>query len=508
MAALASRSASKLELALELLRRRGRLAAAVFALCATLTTSFALSLPDVYRATAIVLVERPDARQAGAPGAAELETRLQSLSQRILSRAQVEKMIETLKLYQDMPKASLETKVERMRRETRIEAKAADQGGMRATTAFNLTYWGSHPSVVGLVTNWLARTLIEEDAQASHSKTSGVIVALKAQLDDTKGALDEQESRVATFKRSFSGELPQQVEVNLAALGRLNAQLQLTLEAQNRVLERREALQRQLAESPETEPRSGLETGAQQLARLRQKLAELRQSYSDKYPDVVRLNQEIDALERAPQAPADDKPNLLEARLGQLDAQLRELKAEEQRVRGQLAQYQQRVETAPTREQELLELSRDHSTTRALYESLLKRYEEAQWTADSTQSAPQEVFRMLDPPLIPERPAGPNRLLLILGGLLLAVAVAAGAAALREQMDTSFHSAEEVLGFTRVPVLVSIPRIQTQADQRRRWRRWLAVVPLVLCMAGVLEVSRVLARAGAPLAWLLVRGRG
>jgi len=504
--ALASRSASKLELGLELLRRRGRLAAAVFALCATLTTSFALSLPDVYQATAIVLVERPDARQGGAPGPAELETRLQSLSQRILSRARVQKVIETLKLYQDMPKASLETKVERMRRETRIESKAADQGGMRATTAFNLSYWGSHPSVVGLVTNWLARTLIEEDAQASHSKTSGVIVALKAQLEDTKAALDEQESRVATFKRSFSGELPQQVEVNLAALGRLNAQLQLTLDAQNRVLERREALQRQLAGPPETEPRPGLETGAQKLARLRQKLAELRQSYSDKYPDVVRLKQEIDALEQAPQAPADDKPNLLEARLGQLAAELRDLKAEEQRVRGQLAQYQQRVETAPTREQELLGLSRDHSTTRALYESLLKRYEEAQLTAD--QSAPQEVFRMLDTALIPERPAGPNRLLLVLGGLLLAVAVAAGAAALREQMDSSFHSAEEVLGFTRVPVLVSIPRIQTEADQRRRWRSWLAVVPLVLCMAGVLEASRVLARVGAPLAWLLVRGRG
>ena len=101
------------------------------------------------------------------------------------------------------------------------------------------------------------------------------------------------------------------------------------------------------------------------------------------------------------------------ARLAQslrdIESELRLLKEEEVRLRQAIGAYEQRVENMPRREEEFQTLSRDHATAKERYDTLLKRYEEAQLAESLERGRQTEQFRILDPatpPGIPPRPPG------------------------------------------------------------------------------------------------------
>jgi len=321
---------------------------------------------------------------------------------------------------------------------------------------------------------------------------------------------------VSQFKRRYLGELPQQMEANLATLERLHAQLRLNADSQTRAAERRQALASQLAEAqtlpllaPGTPgvPGGFTETPEARLARLKQELTALRAQFSEKYPDVVRTKAEIAELERqlaeakSDDAKAEEKPATppagpmtpyglrLKEALSEVEGESKILKGEEKHLREAIATYQARVENVPRREQEFKELSRDYESTRALYESLLKRFEEAQLAESMEQRQKGEQFRVLDPAVPGGEPAAPKRFRLILMALMLSAGLAAGAAVLAEQLDTSFHSVDDLRAFSTVPVLVSIPRIITETDVRRR--RWHTRLAASAAMVGLVLIGGV-----------------
>src|SRR5262249_59697315 len=110
--------------------------------------------------------------------------------------------------------------------------------------------------------------------------------------------------------------------------------------------------------------------------------------------------------------------------------------------------------------------------TKERHASVVKRFEEAQGAESMEQRQKGEQFRILDPALPSTVTTAPNRVRLLLMAVALSTGLAAGAAMLAEMLDTSFHSADEVRAFTTVPVLVSIPRMVTDMDRRRRRRRF------------------------------------
>ena len=195
------------------------------------------------------------------------------------------------------------------------------------------------------------------------------------------------------------------------------------------------------------------------------------------------------------------------AALGEPDVELKSLKAEEQRLRRDLATYQRRVENAPQREQELLELSRGFETAKELYSSLLKRYEDAQLAESMEQSRQGEQFRILDSAIPAKQPMAPDRIRLIVLGVLLSLGAAAAAAVLAERLDTSFHTYDDLRSFTKVPVLARIPRMVSDADTARQARqRWLATASVALGLALVVAASYHLARGNDRLVQILSRG--
>jgi polysaccharide chain length determinant protein (PEP-CTERM system associated) len=496
--------------------RRKWLAVLVFALPFTAAVTVIFSLPTFYRSTALVLVDRQQVPEAFVPATvtSELETRLHTISQEILSRSKLENLITQFGLYPGLRKQGQnEELVERMRKDIKLELKTTNAnnsyGHRTATTAFALSYRGPDPQTVARVTNTLASFYIEENLKVRERQATGTAEFLKVQLTETRKRLDEHETRVSDFRRRNLGELPQQMQANLTGMENLNTQLRLNSDNQTRAIERRDSLTGLLAEAasspqvyggtpgapPAAEPR------AARLARLRLELAAARARYTEEHPSVIRLKAEIAATEQgATETKGGEKtdvaglsasPYVLRLRemLNSAESDLKVLKAEEQRLRAAIATYQARLENTPKREQEFLEVSRDYETTKELYASLAKRFEAAQLAESMEQRQKGEQFRILDPAVPSGVPAAPNRLRLLVVSLVLSLGLAGGVLMLAEMLDTSFHSADELRAFTIVPVLVTVPRIVTDADRQRQRQRFRlaaagAALGLVLVAGG------------------------
>lgn len=341
---------------------------------------------------------------------------------------------------------------------------------------------------------------------------------LKAQLADVKKELVAQERRTSDFTLSHIGELPEQVEVNLVSLERLNTQLRLNSEQQIRSAERRERLEQQLdaVESAVPRPEPAPSPRSAELTKLRQQLNELLRKYTDEYPEVIRVRQEIRTRETeagadtsavsAPVAVPDPKPRLREA-VAEAAAELRTLKAEELTLREAIASYEQRVENVPKRQEEFQSLSRDYQTIKDRYDTLLKRSEEAQLAESLEQGHEVERFRILDPAIPPREPSAPSRIRLLIVGFLFSLALVAAVVLAAEYLDTSFHDVDDLRASVAVPSVFSVPLIAVPADGRKRARVFALAVASMAALILIVAGTRYVATGNEQLVRLVARGR-
>jgi polysaccharide chain length determinant protein (PEP-CTERM system associated) len=504
--------------------RRKWLAIVVFLIPLTGLVSLVMALPNVYRSAASVLVERQQLPEdlVRTTVNSEVEIRLRTLSAEILSRSRLEQLIHRFGLYPELTGGgSTEEAVGRMRRDISVQLTSADQNarGGGATVAFALRYVGRDPETVALVTNALASYYVEENLKVRERLAAGTTEFLRAQLDQAKKRLDEQERRLSELNRQHTGELPPQMQGNLARLESLDTQLRANRNEQVRAQERRDILSGQLAQA---EASGGVETDAMRLARFRRELTALRVKYTDKWPDIIRLKDEIATLEqklanpepqpKAPEAAAlglTPEVQRLRDGLRAVNTEIALMKEEEQRLRRALEVYQKRVDNAPRHEPEYQELTRDYETNKNQYRALLQRYETALIGEDMEQRQKGERFRILDAAAPSGTPFAPNRPRLLLVTTVLCVGLAGAALVLAEVLDTSFHSAADLRTGTAVPVLVRIPSIVTETDtRRRRWRFRFAVVGTALALVLIGGGSYVLGVGNDQLVQILSRERG
>ena len=521
---------------LDIIRRRRLLALATFAAVLAAAVSFAIYLPDLYRGQALVLIERPIDENIvrsseSAPG--ELESRLHIIKQEILSRDRALALINRFHLYpKEMRTRSVDDALNQMRSDVEVNPSGPEQvSGKVKTVSFTLNYTGDSAKTVADVTNAIASFYVEQNDSMRSQSALGTLQFLRQQLAEAKGALDRQDAMITQFTTKYTGQLPQQIGVNLATLERMNTQLRLNGEQQIRLIEQREKLMEGLqdptnvarAENPDASPE--MIERLKQIEKLKGDLAQLQTKFTSKHPDVVRLQEQVTDLElqqkqdemalqkkreaaqaavAASTAAADDAKAPRRKTIESIDGEIAKLRQEEQAIRTTIASFEQRLEGAPEREQEFSLVTRDRQAAKDLYDSLLKRYDEAQLSASVETDRQGERFRVLEPALPPEGPTGPNRMRLILMGILLALAAAVGMILTAEQFDASFHGIDELREFTSVPVLVSIPPIGPVPLKRRLFTA-LATVSAIAMIALIATASAYLAHGNDQLARLIGR---
>ena len=462
-------------------------------------------LPPVYRSGTLILVEQPTMPKAYVtPNVSDdLQERLQSITQQILSRTRLLQIIDQVKIYGDEHKQlTPDEKVERMRKD--IEIELVHDAHNDKITAFNVYYSARDPHLAQRVTSELTNLFINENVEVRQQLSEDTTQFLQDQLETARNTLAEQEEKIRVFKGQHVGEMPAQQQSNLAILSGLQSQLQNAEDALNTASQQRIYLQTLIDQyrtmhgtvssgggAPESLPAIDKE-----LERLKTQLAELRSRYTDRHPDIRKVKEQIAQTEKtrvaliadlsknsASQSTDDTKnrsasdltPNSPIMQLqGQLHANQVEIASRERAIaelKTSINEYQARLNQEPVREQQLADLTRGYDQSKANYDDLLKKKNESEMATSMERLQQGERFRVLDPPSLPAKPDFPNRLKFCgmgLGvGIMLGLVVAGGL----EFMDDRMHSEKEIKDLMPVGIMVEIPEVLNFSDQQRTKRK-------------------------------------
>lgn len=482
-------------------------------------------LPSRFRSSTTILVEQPTMPQSYvAPNINDdLQTRLASMKEQILSRTRLISIVQKLNLYGDAKgKLTDDQKIANMRKD--IEVDLVQDPQRQNISSFTISYSAHNPRLAQQVTAELTELFIGENLKVRQQESEGTTDFLEKQLEDARESLSEQEAKVREFENGHEGALPTQEASNLAILNSLQSQLQSEEDALNTAKQQRVYLQALLEQerNAQSHTRSGgegsdssgptdLGTVDAELEKLRAQLADLSSRYTDSYPDVQYTKSQIAKLEtvrdnlvaaskksRETKQPGDNSavdPTLTgpaQQTQSQLQGNQLEIQNRESAVAGLKARindYQGRLNAEPSTEQELDDLTRGYDQSKANYDDLLKKKDESAMATSMEEMQQGERFTMLDPPSLPSKPDFPNRLKFCGYGLGAGIALGLLCAGIFEFLDDRLHSEQEIKSILTMPVISEIPEVASPLDESMAKRRMVlgwasSALVLVVIFAG------------------------
>jgi polysaccharide chain length determinant protein (PEP-CTERM system associated) len=483
-------------------------------------------IPSTYRSGTLILIEEPSVPEKYVVSNidSDIQQQLDSITQQILSRTRLLRIIDKLGLYaQDQKHRSPDDLVEKMRKDIEIELSHGDD---KKLSAFNIYYVSRDPKMAQQATSELANLFITENLEQRQKRSENTTNFLEDQLEQARAKLAEQEAKVRVFKDQHLGELPTQTQTNLQILTGLQSQVQVNQDSLNRAKQQNTYLESLInqyrAQDRGSKPGGGGQAGLaeidKELDQLKAQLADLTSHYTDKHPDVRKTREQIARAESrrermiadmnsganhsSPASPEADAPAALDPKSApalELESQLKanrveianrqaEIKDEQNKIN----QYQARLNMAPVMEQQFADITRDYDQSKADYESLLKKKNESEMSTDLEKTQQGEHFRMLDPPNLPVKAYKPNRLQLCGLGLVVGCVFGAGFAMGKEKLSGKIYSERAIKKLLPFDVIAEIPPIESLREQSSRRRSaWIAGAAAVVIAGFILLGSAV-----------------
>jgi uncharacterized protein involved in exopolysaccharide biosynthesis len=326
--------------------------------------------------------------------------------------------------------------------------------------------------------------------------------------------LEEQESVVNQYKSQHRRDLPEQLDANLRTLEQMGRELESGMLRLTSLEERKAIIEQTRIATALTLDGSGAAGSILSRAGIdsrKRELELLRTRYSDKHPDVVRLKQEIEntpveEISQIAGAEASGASNLgsggssrtqfVDIQSDIVASEITLLRQRNKQLQSEIAAYQDRVNTTPIRALELSKITRNYDITLNKFRELLSKEFDSQLSENMERKQKGEQFQVVDPASLPESPVAPNRLRILLFGLVLGLAAALGAAFLIENLDNSIRGNDDLDGFTDLPLLAMLPVVPSRGNilELRQAR-----IMLLLYSAGALTLGFFLIRLFGPM---------
>ena len=454
-----------------ILRRRAWLIVAPALLCAAAGIALAFALPKQYTSHTRVLVESPIVPDDYVKPVVsdDLNRRLASMQGEILSRTHLQELVEKFHLYQSPSNAPMENLVDRLRKSINVAPLPPTPGtNSQAVLGFNVDVTLGDPHLAQEVCSEIASMFMDQNLRLRSQQAEDTTQFLGKQLADAKAKLDEQDAKLAAFQNQYVGAQPEDEQTNLTVLAGLTPQLEAVTQSLNEAQENKaftESMLTQQENAIKASDGTNPQTLDQHLSDLQSQLAALRARYTDKHPEVLKLQAEIADVEHKMQTPATPIPasrtplaeplelQQLRAQLHQADLAVEQKKQEQAQLQQQIKTLQGKIQLTPMVQQQYKSLTRDYQTALDFYNDLLKKRDEAQMATELEHRQEGENFRVLDPPSFPERPSFPDRRVFALGGLVLGLGIGLGLARLAEVRDKSIRRVRDVEALLGVPTL-------------------------------------------------------
>jgi polysaccharide biosynthesis transport protein len=447
-------------------------------------------LPNIYRATTTVLVDpqKIPERYVASTITSDPSARLNTLTQQVLSSSRLQEIIERFDLYANLRQtSSREEVIDYMRSKTKIDIKPSPEPE-QGLSSFTITYESRDRAIVAVVTNQLAASFIAWNLKARQQQALGTTQFLSSALDEAKKSLEQQESALQAYRMQHAGGTPDALTGNLQALSRLQSESEANEDAISRLDQERILLTQTRSADPRGVPLTERDKLIQEKRRLENELSELKRQFTDTYPDVISMKEQIqDVTTRLAAMPessntTDQLDSTTKVRLALVEKELQRHLQIKANLQAQIRSFQGKVDSVPVLESRLAELSRNYEVSRQNYQSLLDKTLSAGMSEELEKKQQAERFMVLDPARTPEKPFSPKRMPLFLGVVALAIMLPLGAVVAYEVLRGAVRSETQLKELLppNVPVLGSIPPIQNQLDIRNA--KWMAVRTSVILM--------------------------
>lgn len=471
---------------LAILKRRWWIVLIPLLILPILTYAFSYTIPPQYLSQTLVIIEAPKVpdNYVKPVVSSDLDSRLASMREQILSRSHVQPIVERYNLY-GTGHLDMDDRIDLVRKDIDIKpihSEVARAGGL---PGFFISFKADDAHTAQSVCSEITTLFLNENLKSREASAEGTTDFLNGQLMDAKRSLDEQDAKLAAFQRQYMGRLPGEEGTNSGMLSSLNTQLEAVTQQLTRSEQDRDYLQTMITQQssapvPSTmgsavAPPIAMSAASQeqqtQLQALEAQQADLATHYTDSYPDVVAIKRKIADLKRqiarSSSAPSSGMSaagvpfsSRESASMQQMRAQLRaadvgiDAKRKEQaRLQAQIGSYQGRLESSPMVEEQYKQLTRDYQTAQGFYDDLLGKKNQSKMATDLEKRQEGEQFTMVDPANLPDAPFSPKRGIFLGGGLAFGLFLGLALAGLLEFRDTTLRSERDVWAFTKLPTL-------------------------------------------------------
>lgn len=459
-----------------------------------------LAIPNTYTSQALILIEQQQVPDNFVKPVIteELNARLIHMQQQIFSRTRLQPLIERFGLYRkDVGRVPMEELVDRLRRSTIVTPVKSEiiskTGGI---PGFFVYFTTDDPRIAQQVCAQIVSMFLEDNLKGREQQAEATTDFLSKQVDEAKRKLDEQDAKLADFKKHSVGQLPGQEQSSLTMLGALTSQLDAVTSTISRAQQDKSYTNSLLAQQLGTWKSSQQDSSPyalqKQLEDAQNSLVDLQARYTADHPDVLKLKKHIAELKRkldeSRAQPAATDPNSIQevgnaeppqiqqlrAALHQQETTIREATIEQGRLQQQLRVIQSRVQLSPVVEEQYKALTRDYQTALEFYNELLNKRNLSQMATDLERRQQGEQFQVMDPPDLPEKPTFPNRLQFAGGGLAGGLGFGLLLAFMLEHRDDTIRSDKDVEQYLKLSTLAMLPTIANgngAAASKRFWMR-------------------------------------
>lgn len=492
------------------------------------STVVAFLWPDTYVSSALIRVTSSQVpeRYVQANLNQLLSERISAIAQGVLSRSTLTNIIQTHDLYpRERRRLPMEDVIEQMRnKDIRIGVVNNVQQSAKSVGAFPISFRYENRYLAQKVTADIVSRLINENERETITQSQTTTDFLTEEVEKAKQQLDGIESKLAEFKIRNAGTLPDDQNINFAAMNSLDQRLTQLNASVSRVNQDKllmesnlRILREQLGKATEVAAASAVPADAvrvqqkneelaqknREIAASEQALTQYKELYKETHPDVRRIEGNlallrrqrdellrIDKQNKAEDAKASaDKPKSarpivvtkemtaydgnikqMEAMIQAKNLELQALNQEINRTAQQSKGYQSRITSAPLSSQSYALLNRDYEQAKANYTSLKSKQDDSARGTAVIRNKQGETLELLDQASLPVNPAEPKRELIIGGGALLGLLLGLALVGVREMKDTTLKNLKDVRAYTQLVVLGCVPLLEGDVVVKRRKR--------------------------------------
>ncbi|MGD2171927.1 MAG: hypothetical protein PVJ78_03600 [Gammaproteobacteria bacterium] len=500
-------------IALNEIYARRRLCAVSFAIISMIVVSVGLVWPKTYKSSTTILWNKSQVVKPLLEGTAVTSTgkeQSQIAKEVIYSNRNLEELIETAELNRtESGRLMTDKEIELLKYELR--KKIVIERG--SNNILRISYKSSDPRQAYLVVSLVSKLFIEETTSNSRADSLEAYNFIQNQVLEYQEKLNKINKSINDFK---SENLEIQVNTAEAVNSRINSlsdQIKTTELQLKEARIKRDSLVEQLAlESQKNTQEKVVTVKNERLQELESKLSSLRLSYTETYPDIIQLKDQIRALkeslaEGAEQRPAQDedaksnspgnyKSALAERLKLQIADQETVIKTLEARKQDQQNRFEQEIARSSKVNRvvsKLEELARDREVTKQLYDRLLTRLENARVSLNLEKESAASLFKIQEPPIVPLVPEGLRFLHFAIGSVILGAGLPLGFIVGILFIDPRIRHEEALDLNNDIPVLGSVPSFNTRLELRKQKFATVQSVILVtisLILVAVLSLSR------------------